>query len=41
MSVFDQLKQSFWWLPFGHVSEINADELDALLAGEMPKKHGD
>jgi len=38
MSVFDQLKKSFWWLPFGHVPEINADELDARLTGHRPLK---
>ena len=38
MSVFDQLKKSFWWLPFGHVPEINADELNARLTGDRPLK---
>jgi rhodanese-related sulfurtransferase len=38
MSVLDQLKKSFWWLPFGHVPEIDADELNARLAGQRPLK---
>jgi len=38
MSVIDQLKKSFWWLPFGHVPEINADELNARLTGDRPLK---
>lgn len=33
MSVLEQLKNRFWWLPFGQVPEINADELNARLAG--------
>ena len=33
MSVLDKLKKRFWWLPFGHVPEINADELNAHLSG--------
>ena len=36
MSVFDRLQKSFWWLPFGHVPEINADELNARLTGHRP-----
>ena len=36
MSVLDQVKRTFWWLPFGHVSEIDADELNARLAGHRP-----
>jgi rhodanese-related sulfurtransferase len=38
MSVFDQLKKSFWWLPFGHVPEIDADELNARLTEHRPLK---
>lgn len=38
MSVSDQLKKRFWWLPFGHVPEINADELHARLTGHRPLK---
>ena len=38
MSVFEQLKRSFWWLPFGHVAEISADELHARLTGNGPVK---
>lgn len=36
MSVLDQLTKRFWWLPFGHVPEINADELNAHLSGRGP-----
>ena len=38
MSFLDQLKKHFWWLPFGHVAEINADELNAHLTGHRPVK---
>jgi rhodanese-related sulfurtransferase len=34
--MFDQLKKRLWWLPFGHVPEIDADELNALLSGQAP-----
>ncbi len=36
MSVLDQLKKRFWWLPFGHVPEINADELNKHLTVHRP-----
>jgi rhodanese-related sulfurtransferase len=38
MSMLVKLKKSFWWLPFGHVPEINADELNALLEGNESLK---
>jgi rhodanese-related sulfurtransferase len=38
MSVINQLKKRFWWLPFGHVAEIDADELNARLTGHSPLK---
>jgi rhodanese-related sulfurtransferase len=38
MSVLTRLKKRFWWLPFGHVPEIDADELNALLNGRGPLK---
>ena len=38
MSVFDQLKKNFWWLPFGHVPEISADDLNERLNGHRPLK---
>jgi len=38
MSILDQLKKSLWWLPFGHVPEISADELNARLTGNVPIK---
>jgi rhodanese-related sulfurtransferase len=38
MSVLNILKKRFWWLPFGHVPEINADELNAHLSGRGPLK---
>jgi rhodanese-related sulfurtransferase len=36
MSVLDQLTKRFWWLPFGRVPEIGADELNAYLTGHVP-----
>ena len=35
MSVLNRVKSVFWWLPFGHVSEISATELqERILAGD-------
>ena len=34
MSVWNQLKKQFWWLPFGRVPEISADELHHLVRGD-------
>jgi len=31
-----QLKKMFWWLPVGHVPDINATELHHLMAGGNP-----
>ena len=36
MSVTNRLRQSFWWLPFGRVPEIDAGELYAALDGDRP-----
>lgn len=36
MSALDRLKKSFWWLPVGHVPEINAAELNARLSRDNP-----
>ena len=36
MAAWDQLKKQFWWLPFGHVPEISATELNMSLAGDKP-----
>ena len=38
MPVLDQLQKRFWWLPFGHVPEIDADELNARLTNDRPLK---
>ena len=38
MSVLDKLKKRFWWLPFGHVPEIDADELNAHIISNIPLK---
>jgi len=38
MSALDRLKKRFWWLPVGHVPEINAAVLNARLSGDNPPK---
>ena len=36
MAAWDQLKKQFWWLPFGRVPEISANELHRLMGGDKP-----
>lgn len=36
MPIRDRLKILFWWVPFGHVPEINALGLKESLAGDNP-----
>ena len=36
MPALDQIKTLFWWLPFGHVSEISVTELNQRISKEIP-----
>ncbi len=36
MPALDRLRHLFWWLPFGHVPEVSAAELNLTLAGQNP-----
>ena len=36
-SLLTHIKQSFWWLPFGHVPELSAHELHQKLAADPPQ----
>ena len=36
MTAWEQLKNQLWWLPFGRVLEISANELHRLVSGDRP-----
>ena len=36
MYLLDRFKLHLWWLPIGHVPEINASELNGSLTGDNP-----
>ncbi len=36
MSALNRLKSTFWWLPFGRVAEISANQLQDYLSEDKP-----